>query len=68
LEAIDTVKALAGRAGEGFAVAGGERADVLLAGRALDAVFCPLWGDYATLGDGADLPVALDRPHEPGAH
>ena len=32
-----------------------EGADALLAGRALDAVFRPLWSAYATLGGGVDL-------------
>jgi len=55
LEAIEVAKALAGRAGEGFPLEGWEGAGALLAGRALDAVFRPLWSAYATLGDGADL-------------
>jgi hypothetical protein len=55
LEAIEVARRLAGRAGEGFLLEGGERADALLADRSLDSVFRPVWSAYATLGDGADL-------------
>jgi hypothetical protein len=55
VDASETARRLAGGEGEGFPLDGGERADALLAGRALDSVFRPLWSAYATLGDGADL-------------
>jgi len=55
LEAIEVARRLAGREGEGFPLEAGERADALLADRALDSVFRPFWSAYPTLGDRADL-------------